>query len=149
MTDFLPTLYAAESREEFEALLLDIEDMPTYIMADQLGSPHSVCLRCLLYVARKKGITDIIDKSEAILTKNKENTRHRIYEDSYPTPYFEPYLIRQCTKTNTCEILVGFLETIYKDREYMDEKIKASIQCSMIMGYFHLREYSDACRIYA
>lgn len=149
VTTFLPNLYAAESREEFEALLLEIEEMPPYIMVYQLGCAHRVCLRSLLYVARRKGITDIIEKSEAILTKNKENTRYRIYENFYPISYFEPYLIRQCTKSNTCEILVGFLETIYKDREYMDEKIKANIQCSMILGYFHLRKYSDVCRVYA
>jgi len=147
VTDFLPTLCAAESREEFEALFSVLEKMSPCMMADMLGSIPDVCLSCLLYAARKKGYIDIGEKTAAILTGKSEETRRLVYKSL--EHQLTSSKMRQYTITNTCELYVVFLETISTDLEYMDEKMKADVQCSLILGYFHLGKYFDVCRIYA
>lgn len=149
--EFLTKLYSANLRTDFETLLLDTEKILSYSRAYELDSSLNVCLRCLLDVARKKGFDDIKEKIETTLARKNEEARRRIYksmDSAYPEPLLTVFRIGQYSITNTWESYVGFLETIYNDLEYMDEEIKAKVQYSLILGYFHLQKYSDACRIY-
>lgn len=148
ITEFLTKLYLAESKNDFEALLLEIEVMRECTQVQQFSNASEICLRSLFYVVSKKGYTDTIEKTKVIILKKKEAVRHRIYEDLQLKSYFSPSRIRHYNITNQCEIFVEFLQTLYVDLEYMDEQIIASIQYSLILGYFHLQKFSDVCRTY-